>query len=166
MSHTVHVTAAMREETGEAVIKHLPALRRACAALGLAEPEFVENKDLGIGRDATGYMVHLNHGAGKPHRHWDKPLVFDVTTGDEYWDNWSPYDAKHIAVRQGRKRIGEEGRWGSLALLDELRVEYVKAANAIIVETLQHASAVEGSTLQQTSIAEDGKRIELLLTQV
>lgn len=106
-------------------ITNLEALTRACRSLRLidqnAELVLVSDRVLGTADNkvVSGYEVRLPG--------WQKPVYFNIQTGEVHFDNWPKYDSTHRDVREGRRREGEGGRWGDFKFMLELEAEYEKA---------------------------------------
>lgn len=164
VSHTLTLSAADKQKSGQATIRSKQALFAACQELGHPEPEWVQELNIGDNDSVpiltTGWAVKLQGRNGR--EGWLKPCVFNPETGDEWFNNWPVFDHQHAEVQAGRRRLGEGGRWGDIELLDELRSTYVNHCNTLLEEAIVEQSRLEGSTIQILDRQQD--RVELLVT--
>ena len=141
MSHELKMTAAEVEKEGFLVVKDSGTvqageiLKRVCKALGLSPPKF--------GRHSVG-EARVEGWKVKPEGWTSGVAVFNTRQGTLHIDNWSKYGPKHPDVLAGKRRVGEEGRWGSLESLDAVRREYEKQLNHYLLEQQMDVARSQG----------------------
>lgn len=101
----------------ETKVKNAETLRITAQRMGLPRPEHRSNYRMRSGKVVSGVAVQLPD--------WTKPVIFDCETGQVEFDNWSPYDERHPQVRSGKKEVGDDGRWGNIAHLNQFVDEYL-----------------------------------------
>lgn len=133
MSHTVSFKTR---------VKNVESIHITAKRMGLSEPKYVEGYRMSEKR-VTGIAVRLPG--------WRKHVVFDTESGSVEFDNWSPFDENHPMVRQGKKQVGDDGRWGDIVQLHQFIDEYLgtevmlqAATEGHVVEDC-HWDAAEGA---------------------
>ena len=120
MSHIVTTTTAVRDRE---------VLKKTCERRGMQAPKYVEGMFVG-GVRANGHKVQLPG--------WRKEVLFNTESGEKHFDNWSAYGESHPDVIAGRKRVGDDGRWGDLVELDRFEDEYALTALQVEAEAQGH----------------------------
>lgn len=157
---------------GSAVTNH-ETLQKACDrmradGLAVTGPRWVTNHPRTQSDQGTidGYAVLLPG--------WRSECVFVCDeSGEMVADNFSPYfdyrqidpltgervdgtGSVHADVLAGRKRVGEDGRWGDIRFLDRLNMEY----RAVVVE---EAAQQNGAAISYRALNEDCSEMKLVL---
>jgi hypothetical protein len=141
MSENITADAAKTEAEGFVVIEKsdtydvVELLQKTCQKLSLPKPVYEEKVNIS-GTMVSGYTVQLEN--------WIKPVVFDVEKGTVSFDNYSDFTHDHPEVKAGRKRLGENGKWGHLEKLDQFRNEYANQLNHELVETHMQTASMLG----------------------
>lgn len=141
MSHILEISATQMEKEGFLVIKDagnikaLEIMRRTCKALNRPMPSYEASMTV-AGVKAPGYSISLEG--------WTGPVSVNTETGRLAFDNYSPYGPDHPEVLAGKRRVGENGRWGDLSELDKFRKEYENQLNQHLAETQQEVAARNG----------------------
>lgn len=159
MSHELKMTAAQVEKEGFVVVKDSgiiqagELLKAACRKLGLREPEFGTHRVA----DATvrGWRVWPSS--------WSTSgtAVFNTEEGTLHIDNWSPYGPDHEDVIAGKRRVGEEGRWGPLETLDAIRREYERQLNHFLCGQQMEVAQAQGWYARVVEESEDRMVMEV-----
>jgi len=156
MSHKLDISAAQMEKEGFLTIKDtdtikaVDIMKKACDALKIAAPTYEANLSV-AGNRVPGYSIKL--------KGWMGPVSINTETGTLAFDNYSPYGADHPEVQAGRRRVGENGRWGHLDELDKFRKEYERQLNSHLAQVQQDVAAQQGH--YATIVEETADRIVL-----
>lgn len=157
MSHVLRFASAVNDHA----VLSAACDRMRAAGLAVKGPNWVKNHPRAAGDKDTidGYAVRLPG--------WRSDAVFACDgTGEMVADNYSDYydyrriDPRtgdrldgtgdvHEAVKAGRKRVGEDGRWGDIKYLDRLNMEY----RAVLVErtALEHGGTISYSSVDENA---------------
>ena len=139
MSHIVSFNTSVTEaESVEITAKRLK----------LPKPEYRTNYRMRSGKVVKGIAVQLQD--------WQKPVIFDTETGRVEFDNWSPYDEHHPAVRAGKKEVGDNGKWGDIAHLHRFVDEYVATGHMLQAKE-------EGHIVEECSWDAETESVRLLI---
>jgi hypothetical protein len=136
MSHNVVATIAQKRAEGRPLFKDLAALQAACVALGVRAPVKKLSYFPGKNGQREVYAFKFPERNADQGNHWHSDVIVDVETGEDYFDNYSPYTANHQDVKSGKRRLGENGRWGRIERLWELDEEYKKAVVKITADQM------------------------------
>lgn len=158
MSHAIEIDAATLEDRGLPVIRNAQALTLACRQLGLLgadqELEWKTNARVGEGNLVDGYEVQF--------KGWQNKCYFNCTQGSVGFDNWPLYTADHVEVRNGNRRVGEEGRWGDFQHMLDLEAAYCKQAAAVIQSTIMDEAAMTGEMARVLEETEEYIELEVI----
>lgn len=140
MSHAIEIDAVTLEAQGLPVIRNPRALTLACRQLGLLkadqELEWKTNARVSEGNRVDGYEVQF--------KGWQNKCYFNCAEGSVGFDNWPLYTADHVEVRNGNRRVGEEGRWGDFQHMLDLEAAYSEHAATMVQETIMEEAAMAG----------------------
>lgn len=154
MSHQLTFATKIRDR--ELLKSAADRLRRRFPDVTISGPHYKEGVHTRTGK-MDGYAVKLPG--------WTKEAMFACDeTGLMDADNYSPYfdnrtigpDGErvpgsgdvHPAVLSGEKRVGEDGRWGSIEWLERLEDEYLAAG--------YEQTAIERGDYMTETVEEDG----------
>lgn len=101
----------------ETKVRNVETLHITAQRMGLPKPKHRANYRMRSGKIVSGIAVQLPD--------WTKPVIFDCETGSVEFDNFSPYTESHPQVRSGKKQVGDDGRWGDTAHLNQFVDEYL-----------------------------------------
>lgn len=154
MSHTIELSMEDAEAKGIPVIRNKDALFAACAALGLAEPQWHVNEYVGDSNHGTGYAVQL--------KGWTYPVYCNTKEGKVIFDNYPIYNETHADVRNGARRVGEGGRWGDFNRLLALEEAYCDQAATLMAEHIVQEASMNGEMARVIQDTEDNLILEIL----
>jgi len=154
MSHTLTFATAIKDR--ELLAAACDRLRRRLGGQSIQGPHYKEKVPTSKGQ-ISGMAVRLPG--------WSKDCIFACDdTGFMEADNYSPYfdnrgidgegnripgtGTVHPDVLSGRKRVGEDGKWGDISHLEMLSDEYLAAGYADVANSMGHQMSEE--------VAEDG----------
>lgn len=149
MSHKLEISTAQTEKEGFVVIKDTATIKavdildKTCKALRLTRPVYEPNMKV-QGQPAPGYAIRLIGTVVDPKKPWNQPVSVNTETGTLAFDNYSPYGPDHRDVIAGKRRVGEEGKWGDIAKLDEFRKEYEHQLNSHLCGLQQQIASQQG----------------------
>jgi hypothetical protein len=141
MSHKLEISAAQMAKEGFLVIKDsgnikaVDILEKTCRELKLAPPIYDTQLKI-AGELAPGYAIRLPN--------WYKPVSINTETGQLAFDNYSDFTPDHPDVKAGKRRVGEQGRWGDLSELDKFRQTYEQQLNAHLAQMQQDVAIAQG----------------------